>query len=87
MDSPPPNIKDFRQIIDLWPTRSAFDRDLKMKQPSPKAGSAAQWYKENRIPEKWFDNVLVMAQARGYGLLTYPVLSRLYRQSLTEQEN
>lgn len=71
---------DFRAIIDLWPTRTALKRDIAEEVGSTRGLQPYQWHSANLIPEKWFDALVKVAGRRGFDQVTYPILSRLYRE-------
>lgn len=69
----------FRSVIDLWPTKAAFARDLKTIGGATKDPPVREWFRRDHIPEVWFDPVIKAAAERGFVEVTYRVLASLFR--------
>lgn len=62
----------FRDIIDLWPARSDFARDI-----GEQYGTVHQWHLNDSIPGRAFAAVVRAAEGRGLAQVTHEVLCGL----------
>lgn len=55
--------KTFREIIDLWPTQSAFSRVIGVNRQN-----VSEWHRRNKIPDRYWRATLEAMRAYGYEL-------------------
>lgn len=66
------HIKQFRDVIFLWPTAAEFGRDLGIGEVSARAMK-----NRNSIPSKYWDKVVKAAHERGIGDISLEALSKI----------
>ena len=71
-------LASFRDVINLWPSRSALTRDLSGGPKAPVA-PVRDWYARDSIPDHWFDLLISAAKRRGFDEVTYRLLAELTR--------
>lgn len=75
----------FKQVVDLWATRVAMQRDVQREAVSGSTAQVRLWYLRNSIPEPWFDAVVKAARRRGFAGITYASLSAIARAMKTPE--
>ena len=63
-------MKNFRDIIDLWPSRSAFAKRLSV----PNSTASSMWQNDT-IPSQYWVDVVAGAVERGHGDVTFEMLA------------
>jgi len=65
-------MNSHRQIIDLWPDRAAFARELGVKYQT-----ARGWYIRNSIPPEYWCGICHAAKERGLEAVTTDLLATI----------
>jgi hypothetical protein len=65
----------FREVINLWPARSALGRRI----GDPEGARVRDWYARNVIPEPEWDGVVAAAAACSFVGVTYALLASFKR--------
>jgi hypothetical protein len=63
-------MNNFRDVIDLWPTRSALAADVAISDVLARA-----WWQRNSIPPSRWQDVVRAASARGFDGVTFDRLA------------
>ena len=70
-------MKTHNDIIDLWPTRAAFARDVGVYY-----GMAVGWNRRNNIPSEYWAHLVRAAKARGFHEVTTDLLAEIQKIDL-----
>lgn len=65
-------MNSFAEIIDLWPSISAFASETETEYPT-----AAAWKQRNSIPPSAWPRVIRAANEQGFQIVTLDLLARL----------
>lgn len=68
----PPELTTYRDVIDLWRSRSGMARLLGVKETVVRA-----WYATDSIPEWHFERLAEVATRLGFDGITYALLSSM----------
>lgn len=66
------SLKDFRAVIDLWPSLGDFARAVDCDY-----GTAKKWRSRNSIPADWDTRVVAAAKADDLDMVSFELLARL----------
>lgn len=67
-------IHDFQQLMDRWPTKAAFGRDIGLDDPH----AARIFHRRNRVPRAHWAALIKSAHQMGMDFVDQDFLDRLY---------